>query len=141
MASVISSLTDRISPDAANIDNRVLKFFPKNLISYLFNFINDGIELHYISHSWILETVICIAKNRKPPQLPSNYRPISPLSPLTEKIFPKRLKEFTESNSLLPVFQDGFRKSHECDHQLHHVVDNINDRQHESKPVTWLLSS
>lgn len=77
-----------------------------------------------------IETVICIPKPRKPPQLPFSYQLISLLPSLfrvTEQIIVKKLNEFTESNNFLPVFQNGFYRRHGCDHQFLCVVESFSD--------------
>lgn len=106
-ASVISMLKEKNSPATDNIGNKILKFFPKNLVSFLCIIINVFMRLHYFLCSWKLATVICFPNAGKHPQHHSSYFPISLLPSLirvTKKIINShRLlcrEEYLEKNTL-----------------------------------------
>jgi hypothetical protein len=53
---------------------------------------------------------------------PSNYRLLSSISKVFEKIILKRLQDFISANNILPDHRFGFRMAHSTSHQLKRVA-------------------
>ena len=78
-------------------------------------------------------TVLKIAKliplfKADSPEICSNYRPISNLSPaskITEKAALKQINEYTSKNKIIPMLQFGFRSKHSTIHALMAVNEFI----------------
>ncbi|KAL4107111.1 hypothetical protein QTP88_018543 [Uroleucon formosanum] len=85
-------------------------------------------RLTYFPQLWKFSIIILFHKPKKPPDLPSSYRPIS-LLPFFAKIFErlilKRILPCIYSSNVLPNTQFGFRANHSTTHQLHRLVDAI----------------
>jgi hypothetical protein len=78
---------------------------------YLFNL---TLEFNEIPKIWKSAFVLPLLKGGDPTHL-NNYRPISKLSPLVkilETIVSEQLREFLFTNSILSMYQSGFRKRH-----------------------------
>jgi len=74
------------SPGYDLITTEVAKCFLKRAIVLLTVLINASFRLAYIPQFWKFSTIIVFPKTKKPPDIPSSYRPIS-LLPFFANIF------------------------------------------------------
>jgi exonuclease III len=116
------------SPGYDLIIAEVARCLPKRAIILLTVLFNAVLRLTYFPLLWKFSIIILFHKPKKPPDLPSSYRPIS-LLPFFAKIFErlilKRIFPCIYSSNVLPNTQFGFRANHSTTHQLHRLVDAI----------------
>uniref|UniRef100_A0A2H8TKI9 Putative RNA-directed DNA polymerase from transposon X-element n=1 Tax=Melanaphis sacchari TaxID=742174 RepID=A0A2H8TKI9_9HEMI len=116
------------SPGFDLITAEVARCLPKRAIILLTVLFNAALRLTYFPLLWKFSIIILFHKPKKPPDLPSSYRPIS-LLPFFAKIFErlilKRILPCIYSSNVLPNTQFGFRANHSTTHQLHRLVDAI----------------
>ena len=116
------------SPGYDLITAEVARCLPKRAIVLLTVLYNAALRLTYFPLLWKFSIIILFHKPKKPPDLPSSYRPIS-LLPFFAKIFErlilKRILPCIYSRNVLPNTQFGFRANHSTTHQLHRLVDAI----------------
>ena len=95
----------------------ILNHLPEQWVRLLYTLIQKCWESGLIPTSWKRSIVILILKHGKARTAASNYRPIaltSHVSKLMERIILNRLTilvHFCEKHNIIPVNQDGFRKS------------------------------
>jgi len=97
------------------------------------------LRLSYFPMLWKFSTIILILKQKKLPDYPSSYRPISLLPILLkvfEKILLKRILNIIAESKVLPDSQFGFRTKHSTIHQIHHIVDKISFSLEEKQYCT-----
>lgn len=130
----ISKLPRKKSPGNDLITSEILKQLPQKvivLITYIFNSI-------YFPILWKYSSIILILKPKKPPDLPSSYRPISLLpiiSKVFEKILIKRILNIIDETKVLPDLQFGFRNKHSTV-KIHQIVDKISYSLEEKQYCT-----
>jgi hypothetical protein len=116
------------SPGYDLITAEVARCLPKRAIIFLTVLFNAALRLTYFPLLWKFSIIILFHKPKKPPDLPSSYRPISLLSFFTkifERLILKRIFLCIYSSNVLPNTQFGFRANHSTTHQLHRLVDAI----------------
>lgn len=131
VADVIKGLHHRKAPGRDGMTNRVFKLLPAQLIVLLTAIFNGALAHNMFPQSWKEAIVIGIPKPGKPRSSPSSYRPISLLSAfgkIYERLIYKRLKDYVEAKSLIPMQQFGFRARHSSVHQAHRIVEFVSDR-------------
>ncbi|KAK9880332.1 hypothetical protein WA026_010217 [Henosepilachna vigintioctopunctata] len=103
------------APGRDGLSRAVIRQLPQECFEFLSNIFNRCLELCYFPNVWKEATTILIPKPSGDPTNPDNYRPISLLNVIGkvfEKILQGRLRDFAESNDILPRFQHGFRTFH-----------------------------
>jgi len=135
VATALDRLNPKKAPGVDKITAPMLKELPKKgivMATYVFNTI---LRLHHITECWKTAKIIMIAKDGKPLEEPSSYRPISLLpagSKLFERLFLARLNPVIETSNLIPNFQFGFRSKHSTIEQVHRVASVIDEAlEHE----------
>lgn len=125
---IIKHLNAHKSPGPDNINNKMLKNIPLNVVTNIAKIINACFKFSHFPDKWKLATVIMIPKPSQDHKLPTNYRPISLLNSLA-KIFEKtilfQIKDHCNSHNILPNEQFGFRNKHSTSHQLLRAVNTI----------------
>lgn len=114
-ANKLTKIPNHKTPGPDNILNVVLKHLPTKGLAQLTYIINTIIKLQYFPNSWKTAIVVPILKPKKPPHLPSSYRPISLLnciSKIAEKHIHTVLKSYINKKTLIPNIQFGFRSGH-----------------------------
>lgn len=97
------------------------------ILPYLVNIINTCLLESVFPESWKVSKVIPLPKKSDVSDY-NDLRPISILSPLSkilEKIMAVQIREYINSNKILPDRQSGFRKGYSCATCLLEVVDDI----------------
>ena len=134
---IISSLKPKTSSSADKIPNKLIleiKAYIANIFTYIINkSFKEG----------KFPTVLKIAKliplfKADSPEICSNYRPISSLSPaskITEKAALKQINEYTSQNKIIPKLQFGFRSKHSTIHALMAVNEFIQKELNKNKHV------
>jgi hypothetical protein len=128
VGSILKRLPPRKAPGADKISNMALKEAPRRLTVYLSLIFNIILLTCHFPTPWKLATIKMIPKPHRDKHNPANYRPISLLSSVSkvfEKILKCRLTALTNSLSLLPDHQFGFRSGFDAEMQLVRVVDQI----------------
>lgn len=123
---VLSKLKNT-SPGPDNISIGLIKLCCPYILKFLVNIINSIILDCKFPSCWKNAFVTPIPKTRDPQNL-SDLRPISilpGLSKLTEKIFEIQLREYLDTNNILPNIQSGFRKGYSCCTALLGITDDI----------------
>ena len=104
------------------------KNLPESGLITLLENLNYAWENNSFPPSWHTSTLIPILKPRKLPSDPSSYRPIS-LTSCASKLFERmingRIRTYLESNSLLNLYQNGFRPNHSTADGLVQIIDSI----------------
>ena len=96
---------------------------------------NQSLLNGYVPEQLKIAKVVPIFKAGNPNDM-DNYRPISLLSTFSkilEKIMANRLVEYMESNSVINMFQFGFRKAHNTTHPMVHLLNKISVGLNEKK--------
>ena len=108
----IKYLKNSKAPGPDQIKATLLKNLPPPATQALTTIYNNCLNASYFPTSWKQASTIMIPKPGKNPHNPLSYRPISLLN-ITGKIFEKiltnRLKDFLETNNIIPQQQFGFR--------------------------------
>jgi len=86
----IAKLPQKKSPGYDLITSEILKQLPQKVIVLITYIFNSMLRLSYFPILWKYSSIILILKPKKPPDLPSSYRPIS-LLPILSKVFEKIL--------------------------------------------------
>lgn len=76
------------------ITAEVARQLSKKTLIHLTHILNSILRLSYIPVQWKTSVIIIIPKPNKPPEIPSSYRPLSPLhlfAKLSEKFILKRI--------------------------------------------------
>ena len=92
------------------------------MIEILLRFYQKCWDTGTIPKAWKEALVVAIAKEGKPQQLPTSYRPITltpHLGKVYERLIKNRLEHFLEKHDILPLCQAGFRRGRSC---MEHVV-------------------
>lgn len=136
------NINPKKAPGFDLITGEILKQLPRRGIVKLTNLFNAAFRLRYVPRIWKVAEVIMIAKEGKPPNEVSSYRPISLLpiiAKLFEKLFLKRLKPIIERKELIPTHQFGFRSQHSTIDQVHRMTDVIEKTLEEGKICAAVL--
>lgn len=100
------------APGQDGINRKILRQLPPTAVSLLANIFNQCLTLAHFPLPWKSSSTVMIPKPNSDPTLTSSYRPISLLScigKIFERILTKRIRDFLETNNLLPPTQFGFR--------------------------------
>jgi Reverse transcriptase (RNA-dependent DNA polymerase)/Endonuclease-reverse transcriptase len=138
----IKSLRTKKSPGHDKITNRVIKNFSTKTIILFTRIINAIMLRGYFPQAWKMAVVIPVPKPGKPPDRPSNLRPISLLSSLskiTEKVILSRINSHITDLDLLPNEQFGFRQSHSTTHALLRITRHIGSRLKQKESTTMVV--
>ncbi|GFT55651.1 probable RNA-directed DNA polymerase from transposon X-element [Trichonephila clavipes] len=125
---IIHNLNNKKAPGNDNIKSLALKSLPLNAITYLTKIYNKCLTHNYFPQAWKHAIITVLPKPGKNNKLAINYRPISLLSTIGkvfEKIILNRIKNFTETNEVIPNFQHGFQEKTSTSHQLLRVSNKI----------------
>ena len=128
VAEIIKRLKPRKAPGPDRITNKVFKILPASLVMLMTAIFNCAMTHNLFPQAWKEATVIGIPKPGKPKSDPSSYRPISLLNvfgKIYEILIYKRLKDYVEAKSLIPLEQFGFRTHHSCVQQVHRIVEGV----------------
>ena len=116
----------------------MIKHLPVNYLKLLLKLFQKCWEQGLVPKAWKSATVIPIAKQGKPLNNPSSYRPVS-LTPhvgkVYERIVANRLIHYLEQNKILPPCQAGFRRGRGCIDQLTRLTTHIKRHMSHSRTV------
>lgn len=123
----IKKLPLKYPRDTQGISPFLLKTSSHIVSSYLCCIFNNYISTNKFPHQFKTARVTPIYKSDNESN-PSNYRPISILpclSKIFENILHEQLSEFIESNKILSNHQFGFRKLHNANFAVLHLLNDI----------------
>ena len=127
IVSIIDSLNDKKATRHGDPDIRFIKFGKYLLSRHLSDLFNLSVKTSVFPKSLKIAEVIPIYKNGDS-SLPTNYRPISLLSPINkifEKLIYNRMIDYLEKFDLITENQFGFRKNMSTEHALNYIYDNV----------------
>ena len=134
VCSHISKLSDVSKTDVLGFDAKLLRNASSELSSSLTLLFNKSLLFHNLPHDWKKARVTPIYKGSGSVEEPSNYRPISVVSHISE-VFEKcvnvQLMQYFESHNLLRCDQSAFLKKHSTTTALHRLVDDLLDNMNE----------
>ncbi|GFV16302.1 probable RNA-directed DNA polymerase from transposon X-element [Trichonephila clavipes] len=129
---IILQLPNKKAPGKDGIKNIALKALPLNAITNITKIINSCLQLNYFPQEWKHALITVIPKPGKDKRFPENYRPISSIGKIFEKILLKKINSHCEENNIIPDFQHGFRQQTSTQHQLlrvtNHIINGYNNR-------------
>ncbi|CAF1011978.1 unnamed protein product [Brachionus calyciflorus] len=132
----LKNLKNNAAPGSDGINNTILKRLPLNYLNRIFNFFNASLKLGHVSAIWKSSLITMIPKKDKPRDEISSYRPISLINCISkwlEKIINEKLKNWVESENLLPTTQAGFRKNKRTHDQIlrlnQDILSNFNKKR------------
>lgn len=117
----IKVLKNGKAPGIDGISNTLLRHLPNKAIVMLTYIFNGCLRAAYFPQAWKIAKILCFKKPDKDGKDPKNYRPISLLSALgklLERLILEQLNEYTEEHEILNDEQFGFRRGHNCIHQV-----------------------
>lgn len=139
---IIKKMKIKKSPGIDKLNNMCLKALPKKGIIFLTGLINACFKLNYFPKMWKKSKIVPIKKPKKPPDIPTSYRPISLLSSVSkvlEKVIKEKLTDFIESNNILPPQQFGFRKQHNTVQPLVRIRKTVKSNFQAGKSTGMVL--
>jgi hypothetical protein len=110
---MIDTLKPKKSAGFDNISNFMIKRLPPGYLTCLSKCFNEWLEQGITIDDWKVAKIITLNKVKSSTPQCDQTRPISLLathSKLYEKILLKRIKNWAESNQIIPKEQSGFRK-------------------------------
>lgn len=135
-------LPSQKAPGPDEIENKIIKNFPKKTIVQLTYIINAIIKHNYFPDCWKIATVIPIPKPNKNHKIPINYRPISllnTLAKLTEKIILQRINKIDKKHKITTDCQFGFRPQHNTTQQVARITNDITSNFNKDKVTVMVL--
>ncbi|GFU79073.1 probable RNA-directed DNA polymerase from transposon BS [Trichonephila clavipes] len=128
----VEEKVDRFLHRKDGIKNIALKALPLNAITNITKIINSCLQLNYFPQEWKHALITVIPKPGKDKRFPENYRLISSLGKIFEKILLNKINSHCEENSKILVFQHGFGQQTSTQHQLlrvtNHITNGYNNR-------------
>lgn len=121
----IRRLKNSKAPGFDGIHNSLLKRLPHSGLVYVHTIVNSCVKLSYFPNSWKHAKVIALRKPGKDPSDRNNYRPISLLSKVLERMIANRIHNHLEDEEILPPYQEGYRRGRSTAHQLNRMVSHI----------------
>ncbi|CAK9806151.1 Probable RNA-directed DNA polymerase from transposon X-element [Anthophora plagiata] len=122
------NLNNKKSASFDGIPNIVLKHLPRQYIFYYSILFNNCLNTSYFPEIWKTAKLITIKKKGKDGSDPNSYRPIS-LLPNISKVFETVINDsivsFSNSRSIIPECQFGFRHKHSTVHAITKFTSDI----------------
>ena len=133
----VYDLLSSLDPNKASIHipNQMIKIGASIIAPIITNLYNESISEGIVPDILKIARVTPIYKSGVTTD-PTNYRPISILSPFAkvlEKLVHKQLESFLEKHSLLFSHQFGFRKGHSTEQAILEISDYLKNKIDEKK--------
>ena len=121
---IIDSLKPKTSTGVDSVSNKLLKFVKNAISEPLTIIINQMLRVGIFPDLLKISKVVPVYKKDDNTNL-SNYRPISLLSIIFEKVILEQLFTYLEDNNFIHRHQYGFRKHHSTEYAALHIVDYL----------------
>lgn len=142
LTNLIHHSENTLTPGPSGINNFILKRLPMNIITILVAIFNACLRLSYYPSCWKTAFIVPILEPAANPLSPTNYRPISLLSPFA-KLFGKCLKHrlctYFKSAAYFSPSQFGFSPSLSSLYPVLLLTNQILDGFH-SRSITSVLA-
>ena len=128
LKNAIKNLNKKVSLDAANISNKILRRMSAKAQTIILKLFNLCLEKKVIPKSWKQSRVTMIQKKSNDTRNPANYRPISVtlcLARLFERIMLKRLQGHLRKNDIIVTEQSGFRKNRQTKDNITFLTQKV----------------
>ena len=132
ISKLITKMKSKNSTGNDEISNKILKLCSPIIDPYLAEAINYAIENRHFPDCLKIAKVIPVFKKGQTDD-PSNYRPISLLSPISkvfERVLCKQMTLFYKKNGLFSPNQFGFRSKMSCSSAIMQVTEYIREKMH-----------